>query len=86
MRRFINGIFIFPVRLYQWSLSPLLGNHCRHSPSCSQYTVEAIKEWGPIKGIWLGSKRIARCHPWGTHGEDPVPKKSDKSCKHHQHA
>jgi uncharacterized protein len=39
--------------------------------------IEAIEEWGPIKGIWLGSKRISRCHPWGGHGHDPVPKKND---------
>lgn len=69
-------IFIAPIRLYQLTLSPLLGTHCRHTPSCSQYTIEAIREWGVPRGIWLGMKRIARCHPWGTHGYDPVPKKN----------
>lgn len=68
-------IFIFPIRIYQVTLSPLMGSHCRHVPSCSQYTIEAIQEWGVIKGIWLGAKRIGRCHPWGTSGFDPVPKK-----------
>ncbi len=68
-------IFILPIRIYQATLSPLLGAHCRHSPSCSQYTIEAIQEWGVLKGTWLGAKRIARCHPWGTSGFDPVPKK-----------
>ena len=63
--RFVKKIFILPIRLYQLTLSPLLGAHCRHTPSCSQYTIEAISEWGPLKGIWLGMKRIARCHPWG---------------------
>jgi uncharacterized protein len=56
----------------------MLGAHCRHAPSCSQYAIEAIREWGVIKGIWLGSKRIARCNPWGTSGYDPVPKKEMK--------
>jgi len=71
----LKKIFILPIRLYQVSISPLLGTHCRHVPSCSQYAVEAIQEWGVLKGIWLGTKRIARCHPWGTHGYDPVPKR-----------
>lgn len=71
----LKKIFILPIRLYQLTLSPLLGNHCRHTPSCSQYTIEAIAEWGPAKGVWLGMKRISRCHPWGTSGHDPVPKK-----------
>lgn len=73
--RLARKIFILPIRIYQLTLSPLLGTHCRHTPSCSQYTIEAIAEWGPIKGIWLGMKRISRCHPWGTSGYDPVPKK-----------
>jgi uncharacterized protein len=68
-------IFIFPIRMYQAILSPMLGAHCRHTPSCSQYTIEAILEWGAFKGLVLGFKRIGRCHPWGTSGYDPVPKK-----------
>lgn len=72
---FFKRLFILPIRLYQLVLSPMLGAHCRHTPSCSQYTIEAIQEWGVFKGIWLGSKRIARCNPWGTSGYDPVPKK-----------
>ena len=73
----LKKIFILPVRLYQLTLSPLLGAHCRFEPSCSQYMIDAINEWGPIKGIWLGLRRIGRCHPWGGHGHDPVPKKSE---------
>lgn len=68
-------IFIFPIKVYQATLSPLIGAGCRHVPSCSQYTVEAIQEWGVVEGIWMGTKRISRCHPWGTSGFDPVPKK-----------
>lgn len=75
MRDLFKKIFILPIRFYQLTLSPLLGAHCRHTPTCSQYAIEAIREWGPIKGIWLGMKRIARCHPWGTSGYDPVPRK-----------
>ncbi|MBT1704553.1 membrane protein insertion efficiency factor YidD [Chryseosolibacter indicus] len=71
----IKKLFILPIRIYQLTLSPLLGAQCRHTPSCSHYTVEAINEWGVTKGIWLGIKRISRCHPWGTSGFDPVPKK-----------
>jgi hypothetical protein len=71
----LKRIAILPIRFYQLAISPLLGNNCRHLPTCSQYTVEAIEEWGPVKGIWLGLKRISKCHPWGTSGIDPVPKK-----------
>lgn len=67
------------IRFYQYAISPLLGTNCRHTPTCSQYTLEAIQEWGFIRGIWLGIKRIARCHPWGTHGYDPIPRKADKA-------
>ncbi len=75
---FVKSIFIFPVKLYQWLLSPLLGARCRYQPTCSHYMIQAIEEWGPIKGVWLGLKRIGRCHPWGGHGHDPVPKKKVK--------
>ncbi len=77
VKRIVKAIFIFPIRVYQYTISPLLGQNCRHSPTCSAYTVEAIQEWGPLKGIWLGIKRISKCHPWGTHGYDPVPKKGE---------
>jgi hypothetical protein len=68
-------IFIWPILFYQGVISPLKGASCRHNPSCSHYTIEAINEWGVLKGLWLGLKRVIRCHPWGTHGFDPVPKK-----------
>jgi len=61
------------IKLYQWTLSPLLGPSCRFQPSCSQYSVEAFRKYGLFKGLWLTARRIARCHPWGGHGEDPVP-------------
>lgn len=66
-----------PVKIYQYTLSPLLGpSKCRYQPTCSHYMLEAIDEWGIIKGVWLGLKRIASCHPWGGSGYDPVPKKT----------
>jgi len=73
-----SWILIKFVRLYQLTLSPFLGQNCRHYPTCSTYTIEAIQEWGPLKGVWLGIKRILKCHPWGTSGYDPVPKKEEK--------
>ncbi|MEZ5042235.1 MAG: membrane protein insertion efficiency factor YidD [Saprospiraceae bacterium] len=76
MRKFLRLIYILPIRFYQLSISPMLGpSKCRFQPTCSQYTIEAIQEWGILKGTWLGIKRISKCHPWGPHGHDPVPKK-----------
>ncbi len=66
------------VRFYQLVISPWTGNSCRYSPTCSQYMIEAVNEWGPAKGFWLGLKRIGRCHPWGAHGHDPVPENPKK--------
>ena len=67
------------MRVYQYVISPLTPGSCRHEPTCSNYTVEAIKEWGAIKGTWMGIRRLSKCHPWGPSGYDPVPK---KECKH----
>ncbi len=61
------------VRLYQWTLSPLLGPACRYEPSCSQYTVEAIHRHGAHRGCVLAARRLSRCHPLGDSGYDPVP-------------
>ncbi|HEY8690938.1 MAG: membrane protein insertion efficiency factor YidD [Ginsengibacter sp.] len=65
--------FILLIKLYQLIISPWLGPQCRFTPTCSQYGIEAFKKYGPIKGLWLTVKRIARCNPWGGHGHDPVP-------------
>ncbi|HMQ06100.1 MAG TPA: membrane protein insertion efficiency factor YidD [Saprospiraceae bacterium] len=69
----IKTIVIFPVRVYQKLISPLLGPSCRFKPTCSRYMIRAIEEWGVIKGLYLGMRRIAKCHPWGPFGDDPVP-------------
>ncbi len=78
----ISWILIVPVKLYQWLLSPLLGKNCRFEPTCSNYMIQALQEWGPFKGLYLGLKRITKCHPWGSHGPDPVPVNPKK---HRQH-
>ncbi len=66
-------ILISLIRFYQRFISPLTPPACRFTPTCSQYTLEAIQKYGALKGIWLGIKRICRCHPWGGSGYDPVP-------------
>ncbi|MDA9262286.1 membrane protein insertion efficiency factor YidD [bacterium] len=73
MFKILSYILIFFVRIYQYAISPILPSSCRYTPSCSTYTVAAIKKHGPFKGTWLGIKRIASCNPWGGHGHDPVP-------------
>ena len=62
-----------PVHAYRWTLKPLIGWECRHLPTCSEYALEAIDRNGAWRGVWLALSRICRCHPWGTHGFDPVP-------------
>jgi uncharacterized protein len=59
-------------------ISPWLGRNCRFDPTCSEYAAQAINEWGFLKGTYLGMKRIVKCHPWGSSGYDPVPKKEKK--------
>ena len=67
-------ILIKLIKIYKILISPLLGNSCRYFPSCSEYSIEALKTFGFIKGIYLSFKRILSCHPWGTGGLDPVKK------------
>ena len=68
-------ILLILIKGYQRLISPLLGNNCRHIPSCSEYTLEAIKSHGTVRGIGLGAKRISKCPPWSEAKFDPVPKK-----------
>jgi len=65
--------FIIIIKIYQVLISPLFPSSCRYTPTCSHYTVEALKKHGLFKGGWLGIKRITKCHPWGGSGYDPVP-------------
>ena len=71
----MSYFFVKIIRLYQIILSPILGSNCRYHPTCSQYMIDAINEWGILKGGILGIKRIAKCHPLGSKGFDPIPKK-----------
>jgi len=65
--------FILLIRFYQMFISPVLPPSCRYTPTCSTYTLEALKKYGLLKGGYLGIKRILSCHPWGGSGYDPVP-------------
>lgn len=67
--------FILLIRFYQAAISPYTPATCRFSPTCSSYSIEALKVHGLLKGSWLAIKRIGKCHPWGGSGYDPVPKK-----------
>ncbi|HEX8547092.1 MAG TPA: membrane protein insertion efficiency factor YidD [Cytophagaceae bacterium] len=71
--QFLKFLFIIPIRFYKLAISPLIPHACRFTPSCSEYMQQAINKHGIAKGIRLGTKRIARCHPWGGQGYDPVP-------------
>ncbi|HYX10201.1 MAG TPA: membrane protein insertion efficiency factor YidD [Bacteroidales bacterium] len=73
MKKTLSYIFIGIVKIYQYTISPLLGPSCRYTPTCSTYSIQAIKKHGPFKGGWLSLKRILSCNPWGGHGYDPVP-------------
>lgn len=79
------------LRVYQHTISPLQGfvfgplARCRFQPSCSQYAIDAIQEHGALRGSWLAVKRLARCHPWGGSGWDPVPRKHPEGAPHVEH-
>ncbi|CAN5202270.1 membrane protein insertion efficiency factor YidD [soil metagenome] len=72
----VRWILIKLVRFYQLAISPWLGSNCRHTPTCSNYMIQAIQEWGAIRGVGLGLKRLVKCQPFGTSGYDPVPKRN----------
>ena len=74
--RIARALLLAPIALYRLTISPLLGVNCRHLPSCSDYAREAIDTNGAWKGGWLGLARLCRCHPFGSHGFDPVPELS----------
>jgi putative membrane protein insertion efficiency factor len=69
----IARLLVLLIRGYQRTLSPLIGPVCRFSPSCSNYMLVCIRRFGPLKGIWLGMRRLARCHPFHAGGEDLPP-------------
>lgn len=69
----ITTPFVFLVRFYQAGISPFFPAACRFQPTCSSYMIEALQKYGLLKGLFLGTKRILSCHPWGKTGYDPVP-------------
>ena len=78
MQNIFSLCFVTLIKGYQTFLSPLLGSNCRYQPTCSQYAIDVIKEWGSFKGSFLALRRILRCHPWSESGYDPVPSKERK--------
>jgi putative membrane protein insertion efficiency factor len=73
MSELLTKLLVGMVRGYKYAISPLLGSNCRFEPSCSEYAVEALRRYGPVKGTWLAAKRVGCCHPWHPGGFDPVP-------------
>lgn len=73
----IAAILVLLVRIYQWTLRPFIGAHCRFEPSCSAYAVEALQSHGALLGAALSARRILRCNPWTAGGFDPVPCRCD---------
>lgn len=68
---FPRSLLIAAVRVYQWTLSPLIGRHCRFEPTCSTYFIQAVRKYGALRGSWRGALRICRCHPFHAGGYDP---------------
>ncbi len=75
----LQKLAIASIKGYKKFISPLLGNNCRFNPSCSSYAIQAIERFGVIKGCWLSTKRLLKCHPFNEGGDDPVP--PIKKCK-----
>lgn len=69
----MRKILIAFIKVYRFTLSPFIGQHCRFTPTCSQYATEAIEQHGAMKGSWMAAKRLSKCHPFHTGGWDPVP-------------
>lgn len=81
MKRTLSYLVLVPrnlcvaiLRLYRAVISPLYGDVCRYYPSCSQYALQAIQHHGVTRGVWFGSRRLARCHPWAEGGIDDIPR------------
>jgi putative membrane protein insertion efficiency factor len=71
IRKLPSKLLVGMVRVYQWTLSPIIGRHCRFEPTCSVYFVESVRKYGALRGAWRGVCRIARCHPFQGGGYDP---------------
>lgn len=78
-KRILYRLITGPIRFYQAIISPFLGPRCRFYPSCSDYAIDAINEFGLMKGFFLSLYRLLRCHPFSKGGHDPVPSRKEKS-------
>ncbi len=73
MKKLLGEFFVLLIKIYKYTLSPYIGHSCRYTPTCSTYSIEAIRKYGPFKGGKMAIKRILSCNPWGGSGYDPVP-------------
>jgi putative membrane protein insertion efficiency factor len=73
--RYLRYPLVWLLRAYRLLISPLYGDVCRYHPSCSAYALEAVQHYGVVRGSWLATRRIGRCHPWAAGGYDPVPRR-----------
>jgi hypothetical protein len=78
----LGRILIALVRFYQVAISPWTPPTCRFTPSCSSFAVGALEAHGTARGVWLTLRRLGRCHPWGGHGYDPVPPRTERRAAH----
>ncbi len=72
----MKHLLIALIRGWRFAISPLYGPVCRYHPSCSAYALQAVTEYGALRGTWLGARRLLRCHPWAAGGYDPVPSRT----------
>lgn len=77
----MRQVLVLLVQIYQWTLRPFIGAHCRFEPSCSAYAIEALRRHGALRGAGLSARRVLRCNPWNEGGVDPVPVAC--SCRSH---
>ena len=77
-RSILGHVLLILIRVYWWTLSPLIGSVCRYHPSCSRYTATCVERFGAARGTWLGLRRIVRCHPFNPGGYDPPPAAVDE--------
>lgn len=73
MKRLLTYLLVILIKFYQLCISPIKPNVCRYTPTCSEYSIQALKKYGPFKGLWMSIKRILSCNPWGGSGYDPLP-------------
>jgi putative membrane protein insertion efficiency factor len=92
LKKLVIFLVSIPIHFYRYVISPLKPATCRHYPTCSAYSLDALKQHGVIRGSLLSVNRIGRCHPWGTFGYDPVPRiiiktfiKSSQKCNRLKH-